>query len=67
MKHKKLGQNFLYDQNILKNIVNAGGLEDDIILEVGPGSGNLTEKILLKKPKKLIVVEKDGELSKKLQ
>ena len=68
MKHKKsLGQNFLYDQNILKKIVNAGEVsEDDIILEVGPGSGNLTEKILLK-PKKLIVVEKDGELSKKLQ
>ena len=36
MKHKKsLGQNFLYDQNILKNIVNAGEVsEDDIILEV---------------------------------
>lgn len=69
MKHKKsLGQNFLYDQNILNNIVNAGEVsEDDIILEIGPGSGNLTEKILLKKPKKLIVVEKDGELSKRLQ
>ncbi len=36
---------------------------DDIVLEVGPGSGNLTEKILKKNPKKIIVVEKDKKLS----
>ena len=36
---------------------------NDIVLEVGPGTGNLTEKILIKKPKKLVVVEKDKNLS----
>ena len=50
---KSLGQNFLIDDNVIKNIVNNGDInEDDIILEVGPGTGNLTIEIL-KKPKKL--------------
>lgn len=44
---KSLGQNFLTDENILKKIVNAGNLEqDDLVLEVGPGLGALTEKLL---------------------
>ncbi len=68
MKPKKsLGQNFLKDQNILENIVDVGKISsEDIILEIGPGTGNLTEIILSKNPKSLIVVEKDNELSKKL-
>ena len=37
--------------------------EKDIIIEIGPGTGNLTQKLLDKKPRKLIVVEKDTELS----
>ena len=57
---KSLGQNFLIDDNVIKNIVNNGDInEDDIILEVGPGTGNLTIEILKKKPKKLILIEKD--------
>ena len=61
---KSLGQNFLVDHNILNLIVSLGKINsNDIILEIGPGTGNLTEKILKKKPKRLIVVEKDQNLS----
>ena len=64
---KSLGQNFLIDQNIINLIINSASIKkDDVLLEVGPGTGNLTEKILLKKPKKLIVVEKDKNLAKNL-
>ena len=52
---KSLGQNFLIDKNIINIIINAGDIkENDTILEVGPGTGNLTEKILSKKSKKSI-------------
>ncbi len=65
---KSLGQNFLIDNEILNKIVNLGKISsNDIVLEVGPGTGNLTEKILKKKPKKIVVVEKDKELSKNLR
>ena len=41
---KSLGQNFLTDKNIIKKIVNTGKItKDDKILEIGPGTGNLTE------------------------
>ncbi len=64
MPKKSLGQNFLKDQNILNKIVDCGNITDtDIVLEIGPGTGNLTEKILEKNPKYLIVVEKDRDLS----
>ena len=56
---KSLGQNFLIDQNILKKIVSLIKLKDKSILEIGPGTGNLTSYILKNNPKKLIVVEKD--------
>ncbi len=61
---KSLGQNFLVNNEILNQMVNLGEIKsDDIVLEVGPGTGNLTEKILKKKPKKVVVVEKDKNLS----
>ena len=56
---KSLGQNFLIDQNILKKIVSLIKIEDKFVLEIGPGTGNLTSYILNHNPKKLIVVEKD--------
>ena len=44
---KSLGQNFLIDKNIIKKIVNLGNIsKDDKILEIGPGTGNLTEYII---------------------
>ena len=61
---KSLGQNFLVNEEILNLIADIGKINsNDIVIEVGPGTGNLTEKILKKKPKKLIVVEKDQNLS----
>ena len=60
---KSLGQNFLVDQNILEQIVNVVQIENREILEIGPGSGNLTTYILKKKPKKIYVIEKDDDLS----
>ena len=64
---KSLGQNFLVDKNILDKIVNIVNIENKIILEVGPGTGNLTAQILKKKPKKVFTIEKDNELAKILQ
>ena len=63
---KSLGQNFLIDKNILNRIVDVTKIKDQIILEVGPGSGNLTSYILDRKPKKIFVVEKDNDLVSKL-
>ena len=66
MKAKKsLGQNFLSNTNILSKIVDKSEiLNSDIILEIGPGTGNLTKELMKKNPKKVIVVEKDNNLSK---
>ena len=63
---KSLGQNFLTDKNILEKIVNIVPIEGKTVLEVGPGSGNLTSFILKKNPKNFIVVEKDNDLVKYL-
>jgi len=64
---KSLGQNFLIDKNILEKIINTTIIENKSILEVGPGTGNLTSLIIEKKPKKLIVVEKDNQLAENLK
>ena len=64
---KSLGQNFLIDKNICQKIVNSINIENNIIIEIGPGLGQITDKIILKKPKKLILIEKDNNLYKKLQ
>ena len=60
---KSLGQNFLTDDNIIKKIIEIGKInKNSVVLEIGPGYGHLTEKIILLKPKKIIVVEKDKKL-----
>lgn len=59
---KSLGQNFLIDGNIVKNIVEKSGITDeDIVLEIGPGFGTLTEELALN-AKKVISIEKDNRL-----
>ena len=63
---KSLGQNFLTDKLVLDQIVNSAKIKGKTILEVGPGTGNLTTYILENKPKKMIVVEKDIKLTKKI-
>jgi 16S rRNA (adenine1518-N6/adenine1519-N6)-dimethyltransferase len=60
---KSLGQNFLTDRDILKKIVNIIPIKGKTVLEVGPGTGNLTSFILKNKPKKVIVIEKDQNLA----
>ncbi|MDB2436754.1 16S rRNA (adenine(1518)-N(6)/adenine(1519)-N(6))-dimethyltransferase RsmA [Candidatus Pelagibacter bacterium] len=60
---KSLGQNFLIDREVLEKIVSITDITDKDVLEIGPGSGNLTTYILKKKPKKLYVVEKDDDLA----
>ena len=59
---KKYGQNFLKDENILKKIYKLIPYESLNILEIGPGDGKLTDKIILKKPNLLTLVEIDKEL-----
>jgi len=64
---KKLGQNFLINKNALKKIVGALEISDnDIIIEIGAGTGNLTQEIL-KKTSKVIAIEKDKSLVKLLK
>ncbi len=59
---KSLGQNFLKSNLALKKIVEAGEISpDDTILEIGPGKGALTEK-LLEKSDHVIAIEKDNAL-----
>ena len=60
---KSLGQNFLIDREVLEKIVSITDITNKEVLEIGPGSGNLTTYILKKKPKKLYVVEKDDDLA----
>ena len=64
---KSLGQNFLIDKNISKKILKlVDNYENKNIIEIGPGTGALTEHIINKKPKKLILIEKDKMLFNKL-
>ena len=60
---KSLGQNFLIDRNILEKIVSITKINNKTILEVGPGTGNLTSFILKNNPKKMFAVEKDKDLA----
>jgi 16S rRNA (adenine1518-N6/adenine1519-N6)-dimethyltransferase len=60
---KSLGQNFLIDREVLEKIVSITDIANKDVLEIGPGSGNLTTYILKQKPKKLYVVEKDDDLA----
>ena len=64
---KSLGQNFLIDRDILEKITNVTQIKDKTILEVGPGTGNLTSFILKKNPKNMFVIEKDDDLAKNLK
>jgi 16S rRNA (adenine1518-N6/adenine1519-N6)-dimethyltransferase len=64
---KSLGQNFLIDQKIIDKITKTVQIKDKSILEIGPGTGNLTENILKKNPKKLTIIEKDNQLAELLK
>ena len=64
---KSLGQNFLIDKNIINKIINTVSITDNEILEVGPGTGNLTREILKKNPSKMYLIEKDTVLAESLK
>ena len=57
---KSLGQNFLIDQNIIDKILNLIVIKNKSILEIGPGTGNLTKNIIKNQPKKILLIEKDN-------
>ena len=59
---KSLGQNFLIDKNILKKIIKYADIHNNNVIEIGPGSGNLTNEIILQNPKNLTLIEKDKNL-----
>ena len=63
---KSLGQNFLIDQNIINKILLLSDIKNKSVLEVGPGTGNLTSHIIKRNPKKFFVIEKDENLVLKL-
>ena len=64
---KSLGQNFLHSKKIIEDIVSAGNVgKEDIVLEIGPGKGILTEA-LLKTGARVIALEKDRRLIPVLQ
>ena len=65
--NKSLGQNFLIDENIIEGIVDSSAVcENDLIIEIGPGLGSLTKK-LLEKAGKVICIELDKRMIKILQ
>ena len=64
---KSLGQNFLIDKNIIDKIINTVVIEGNEVLEVGPGTGNLTKEILKNNPSKIYLVEKDTFLAENLK
>ena len=64
---KSLGQNFLIDHDILEMIVSTINIKNKTVLEIGPGTGNLTNYILKKKPRKVLVIEKDNNLAEALR
>lgn len=67
IKKKSLGQNFLKSPKIIADIVSAGKVtKEDLVLEIGPGEGVMTEQLLLK-AEKVIVIEKDHRLIPVLQ
>lgn len=64
---KSLGQNFLIDDNVIDNIIEASNIEkDDMVIEIGPGLGVLTSR-LLQECKNVTVIELDKKMVKILQ
>ena len=63
---KSLGQNFLIDNNVVKNIIKLTNVKNKNVIEIGPGKGALTDEILKKSPKSLKLVEKDFNLAGEL-
>ncbi len=64
----RFGQNFMIDQNLVRTVVAAGNIQPgDTIVEVGPGTGTLTEELLTSQAEKVIAIEIDRDLAKMLR
>src|SRR3954468_1650387 len=64
---QRFGQNFMIDQNLVRLVADAGELTaDDLAIEVGPGTGTLTEE-LLSRAGRVLVVEIDRDLARVLR
>lgn len=64
----RFGQNFMIDQNLVRTVVAAGQIvAGDVLIEVGPGTGTLTEELLASPAGKVIAVEIDRDLAKMLR
>jgi len=68
-RHKKnLGQNFLINKDIIRKIADIGSInKNSSIIEIGPGSGSLTEELLKRNPKKIFAIEFDKDLTNYLE
>ena len=64
---KSLGQNFLIDPNTIRKIVESGKINNHNLIEIGPGTGNLTNELIKRKNKKITLIEKDKLLYNKLK
>ena len=64
---RSLGQNFLKDYNVINKITNLVDVYKKNIIEIGPGTGALTDIIIKKEPASLVLIEKDNSLYKKLK
>lgn len=65
--NKSLGQNFLIDDCVIEKIIESSNIEkEDLIIEIGPGLGVLTER-LLKKSNNVVVIELDKKMIEILQ
>ena len=60
---KSLGQNFLIDHSVIQKISDLIDINDKSILEIGPGTGNLTSSLISKNPKEFYIIEKDNNLA----
>ena len=68
MKFKKsLGQNLLIDKNVLRKITSITKISKKNVIEIGPGTGNLSFEILKFNPCKLLCIEKDRIFSSNLK
>ena len=68
-RHKKsFGQNFLINKDIIRKIADIGSInKNSNIIEIGPGSGSLTEELLKRNPKKIFAIEFDKDLTNYLE
>ena len=64
----RFGQNFMIDRNLVRVVAESAEISaDDLVIEVGPGTGTLTEELLAAKPAKVIAIEIDRNLAELLR